>query len=573
MCFSFHSMVRYMVLLALGACFAAGPAAAQVFVPDDPVAVDPDRADIPPPAERALSDYYDYYEQAVRNAGHTGGRAMNINTLGEVPRSSWYQPRHYQERMTKAELRRGPLRDDGPDASGPWRVTGGKSEGKSAGLTIVDESGDRYLLKFDAPGFLELSTGAEAIATRIFYALGYHVPENYLVRFTRDQLTTDPQATFVGPTGEEEPLDAAAIDGILDAVAQYPDGSYRALASRFLEGRPLGPFRYHGTRPDDGNDIFPHEMRRELRGLRVAAAWLNHDDSRSINSLDVYVEDGGRSFVRHYLIDFGTTFGGGPLGPKGAWVGREYIADIDRVLTSAATLGFAGRPWTREDTPGIPAVGRYRIEYFEPTKWKPQYRNPAFSNMDRDDAFWMAKRIAHFTDAELRALVETGRYTNPRATAYITRALIARRDKIAEAYLGHGGGFDRFAVADGHVTFADLIAPKEAADARYTVRWFAFDNAMGRRTDALGRDTLARPSATLPAADADYLVGAFARVGHPGTTEVYVRHDEAPEVVGIRRHADGLPNTVPVWTVIPDRWRAAAPAARPEVPVSTHGTP
>ena len=139
--------------------------------------------------------------------------------------------------------------------------------------------------------------------------------------------------------------------------------------------------------------------------------------------------------------------------------------------------------------------------------------------------------------------------------------------------VGHGGGFDRFAVADGHVTFADLIAPKEAADARYTVRWFAFDNATGRRTDELGRDTLARPSATLPAADADYLVGAFARVGHPGTTEVYVRHDEAPEVVGIRRHADGLPNTVPVWTVIPDRWRAAAPAARPEVPVSTHGTP
>ncbi len=568
-----RSSLFYMVLFALGACLTASPAAAQVFVPDDPVAVDPDRADVPPPAERALSDYYDYVEQAVREAGRTSGKAMNINTLDEVPRSSWYQPRHYYDRMTEAELRRGPLRDDGPDSTGSWRVVGGKSEGKSSGLTIVDESGDRYLLKFDAPGFMELSTGAEAIATRIFYALGYHVPENYLVRFDRSQLAEDPEATYTGPTGNEERLDAAAIDGILSEVAQYPDGSYRALASRFLEGRPLGPFRYHSTRPDDGNDIFPHEMRRELRGLRVAAAWLNHDDSRSVNSLDMYVEEDGRSFVQHHLIDFGTTFGGGPLGPKAAWVGREYIADVDRVLLSAVTLGFAGRPWTREDTPGLPAVGRYRIKYFDPEKWKPQYRNPAFSNMDRDDAFWMAKQIAHFTDAELRALVETGRYTDPRATEYVTRALIARRDKIAAAYLDHGGGFDRFTVAGGHVTFADLTAPKEALDARYAVRWFTFDNVTGRRAEALGRDTLATPSAALPNPEADYVVGAFARVGHPGVTEVYVRREAAPEVVGIRRHAEGLPDTVPVWTVIPDRWRSAAPTALPEAPVSTNGTP
>ncbi len=594
------------------------PAAAQVFLPDDPVAVDPDRADVPKPARRSLSDYYDYVENAA-GPGRSG-RATNINTLGEVPRSSWYAgSRHYPDRLSLDALRRGALRGDGP-APGPWTVVGGKSEDTSPGLTIVDGAGDRYLLKFDgrtldrdAPHTLELSTGAEAVATRLVYALGYHVPENYLVRFDRARLVPGEDATYETPTGDEKPLTGAALDALLTKAARYDDGAFRALASLSLPGAPLGPFQYHGTRPDDGNDLFPHELRRELRGFRVAAAWINHDDARSAHSLDMYVTETGaggveRKYVKHYLIDFGTTFGGGPLGPKAPWVGYEHIVEPGTVLLSALTLGFAGRPWTAAAVPDLPAVGHFDAEAFAPRRWKQQYHNPAFANMDADDAFWMARQVAHFTDDELRALVATGRYSDPRVTDYLARTLAARRDKIARAYLGHGGGFDRFAIAEeapsgeavpsgeAALTFADLVAAFAARSGpplgapRYTVRWFGFDNATGRRTEPLAATTLAAARAPVPDAPegARFLVAALARtdaaaeaaarvVDAPvGPTEVYLRRLEDGcgwQVVGVRRHHDALRaalrDAAPVWTVVPARWRRAATPASDPAPAAS----
>ena len=65
------------------------------------------------------------------------------------------------------------------------------------------------------------------------------------------------------------------------------DGSYRAVAARAVPGRPLGGFRYYGTRSDDPNDIVPHEHRRELRALKVFGAWTNLVDMKAGNTLDV----------------------------------------------------------------------------------------------------------------------------------------------------------------------------------------------------------------------------------------------------------------------------------------------
>ena len=106
------------------------------------------------------------------------------------------------------------------------------------------------------------------------------------------------------------------LEDVLRRAHRSADGSYRAIAARALSGRPIGGFRYHGTRPDDPNDVVPHEHRRELRALKVFGAWTNLVDMKAGNTLDTVVEENGRSVVRHYLQDVGSTFGTGANGPR-----------------------------------------------------------------------------------------------------------------------------------------------------------------------------------------------------------------------------------------------------------------
>ncbi len=68
------------------------------------------------------------------------------------------------------------------------------------------------------------------------------------------------------------------MNAILEKVARNADGTYRIVAGRLIPGKILGGFLYAGTRPDDPNDLVPHEHRRELRALRVFGAWTNLTD-------------------------------------------------------------------------------------------------------------------------------------------------------------------------------------------------------------------------------------------------------------------------------------------------------
>ncbi len=166
-----------------------------------------------------------------------------------------------------------------------------KSDGVTPGFVIEDEQDNRYLLKLDSPEYPELASAADMIGSKFFYALGYNTPENYIVRFHREKLVVSDGAFWRDSSGVKRPITRPRARRLLKAQPTGPDGSYRALASRWIAGKLLGPFTYEGTRTDDPNDTIPHEDRRVLRGLRVFAAWLNHQDTRSMNTMDTLVTE------------------------------------------------------------------------------------------------------------------------------------------------------------------------------------------------------------------------------------------------------------------------------------------
>ena len=120
------------------------------------------------------------------------------------------------------------------------------------------------------------------------------------------------------------------------------DGSYRVIAGRALAGPAARRVQVFGTRPDDPNDIVPHEHRRELRALKVFGAWTNLVDMKAGNTLDMVITENGRGVVRHYLQDVGSTFGTGALGPRDGDEGHEYLvrgrSDVSKRLFTLGLL-------------------------------------------------------------------------------------------------------------------------------------------------------------------------------------------------------------------------------------------
>jgi hypothetical protein len=140
------------------------------------------------------------------------------------------------------------------------------------------------------------------------------------------------------------------------------------------------------------------------------------------------------------------------------------------------------------DYPDVPpSIGRFEAQAFEPEKWKPEYPNPAFENMRPDDAFWAARIVARFTDDMVAAVVGKAQYSDPRATEYMTRTLITRRDKVVATWLNQVCPVvTPRLLADGAFTFANAAVDVGAAAPAesYQLQWFHFDNATGTRTSA-----------------------------------------------------------------------------------------
>ncbi|MCC7179058.1 MAG: hypothetical protein IT177_11770 [Acidobacteria bacterium] len=524
--------------LALAASAAAGRAAQPTYFPDDPIAVDPETQDARQVREWDLSDLYDFVEHSFLGPGDKAPiRAVNVNTIDEVPDSSWFTNRAGTRPLTADEVRRGPDTTQGP-APGKWTVVSGKSDGITPGFTIRDTAGITWFIKFDPDSNPEMATGAEMVSTKLFWALGFHVPENHLAVLRRENLEIAPDATIRDIMGRRRRLTEDDVRQLLMRGARKDDGSFRVVASRALEGRPIGPFRYYGTRPDDPNDIHLHEHRRELRGMRAFSAWLNHDDSRSINSLDTIVERNGRQIVWHHLIDFGSTLGSGSLYAQKARAGNEYLWEARPTIITALTLGLYVRPWIRVHYPDIESLGRIEATFYQPEAWKPEYPNPAFNNARPDDLFWAARKVMAVSDDVIRAAVAAAQYSDPAAATYLTDVIMVRRDKVGLAWLTGVNPLVDFALTGtGTLSFRNIAADTRRAPPAqsYEAQWARFDNATGTATPVGTRQTSTTLSFQAPP---DALAGDFVQVAVSSHSTMHAAW-ATPVIVRFRKGTDG----------------------------------
>jgi len=462
--------VRFTVfILLLINVFGCGP---QPYTLGDIKTFDPDTTAIPEPGVAREFEFWDDFDNAIfhqlekpldlNRVAHFLGRSIgvanpveadNVNVLDEVPESSWFTHRHYYNKMTFEELKQGPNKRGAPDTENEWVIFSSKLRGATSGFFIEDAKGMRYLIKFDAPDFPELSTSAQMIGTLIFHAAGYTVPEAYITHFDPKKVTIQ-EGVMVGTGKNRRPMTQSDLDEILRGRLTNDEGKIRAFASTFVDGTPVGPWRLEGVRKDDPNDKVRHEDRRELRGMRVLSSWLNDTDRRDANTFAVY----NGKYIDHYVQDFGNVIGANGSGMHTPLHGQAYLIDPRYMALNLITFGTRVSTWETVDPgPIYPGIGYFRADVFKPGSWAPVHPIPAFENMTLRDAFWGAKLVTQFTDEEIKAIVETGQLSNPDAEAYLIDVLIKRRDKIGRYWFSRVNPVDKFVFtrnSNGNIAFS-----------------------------------------------------------------------------------------------------------------------
>ena len=267
-----------------------------------------------------------------------------------------------------------------PQANGRYTFVKEDSEGTNPKFEVTDAQGVTWKVK------LGPEAQAETAATRLLWAAGYFVDEDYyLAQLTVKGLPTLRRGEeFVSSGGT---VHGARLERKLPAVKKF--GTWGWFDNPFLH-------------------------RRELNGLRIMMSLLNNWDLSPINNTIEQV-DGERRYV---VTDVGATFGntGNSLTRSKSDVGDYQDSKfIEKVTPHFIDFVLHSRPFVLSaiDVPNYRA--RTRME--QVTKHIP-----------RADAKWLGRRLAMLSPEQIRDCFRSAGYA-PETAAIYARVV---RHRIAE---------------------------------------------------------------------------------------------------------------------------------------------
>ncbi|MBA3465069.1 MAG: hypothetical protein H0T46_34365 [Deltaproteobacteria bacterium] len=436
-----HILVAVALALVTG-CASSSPVGTIRFQPEAPVWRVEDK--VPLAATPKKRDFYRLFTKVDFVFARRGTRAMelrkakrveDINSIDEVPDSTWFTNRIGMRDLTLDELKRGPNVSPSPFDHRPWTITGMKVGGMSLGFTFEDALKRKFLLKFDMAPFPEAETAAHIIVHRLVWAAGYNVPEDYLGYIRREDLK-------LGDKARKKGVDEAKLDAALKLVYHRDDGSIRAMASLFISGAPLGPYAREGVRGDDPNDKIPHERRRSVRGQYPLFAWVDHVDMKEDNTFDSF-KDG---YVTHYLIDFGKALGVMSMTDHDKAAGNRFAFEFGEAFSNLFTLGLRARSWEGRTLTGMRGIGMFDTEHYRPDGYHSMNPYWPLRDKDRFDAFWGAKIVMRFKPHEIAAIVDEGQLTDPVSRQYMIDTLLKRQRMTGRYWFDRVAPLDLFAV-------------------------------------------------------------------------------------------------------------------------------